>query len=353
MKKFCLQNIYSRLSDEESRFLFKERLHYALTGDRRQMINAISEKRFSSMNEKRGYYEELLGSRKKCFLFGSGASSRGAFFGLSNICWQAFIDNDYSKIGRPDILPVISFQEFIENSENAVVFIASPLYGTEMRQQLINSGFSKDFIIDFYLAFAQYFDLPYLKPQKNEFFIDVGGFDGSSTRDFFRWIHNIGEGGERDDKSIIFEPNLELSNICKENLQKWKCHNVKIVNKALWHKKETLKFHVEKGKKDNSRINSDGEEIIETISLDDYLKDEKEPVTFIKMDIEGAELNALKGAEKTIRELKPKLAICIYHKPEDIWEIPSLLLDYVPDYKFYIRHYNFSANETVLYALQD
>jgi hypothetical protein len=87
------------------------------------------------------------------------------------------------------------------------------------------------------------------------------------------------------------------------------------------------------------------------ISLDEYLKNEKEPVTFIKMDLEGAELNALKGAEQTIKEQKPKLAISIYHKPEDIWEIPNLLLELVPDYKFYIRHYTLIGAETVLYAL--
>jgi hypothetical protein len=70
------------------------------------------------------------------------------------------------------------------------------------------------------------------------------------------------------------------------------------------------------------------------------------------MDIEGAELNALKGAERIIREQKPKLAICIYHKPEDVWKIPSLLLDFVPDYKFYIRHYFYSSFwNTVLFAL--
>jgi hypothetical protein len=71
------------------------------------------------------------------------------------------------------------------------------------------------------------------------------------------------------------------------------------------------------------------------------------------MDIEGAELNALKGAEQIIKRYKPKLAICIYHKPEDIWTIPNLLLEFVPDYQFYIRHYSLTCFETVLYALHN
>lgn len=67
--------------------------------------------------------------------------------------------------------------------------------------------------------------------------------------------------------------------------------------------------------------------------------------------IEGAEYEALLGAKNTIKKYKPKCAISIYHKRCDIWEIPILLLSYNPDYKFYLRTYSFSGNDTVLYAL--
>ena len=69
------------------------------------------------------------------------------------------------------------------------------------------------------------------------------------------------------------------------------------------------------------------------------------------MDIEGAELEALKGAEETIKRYRPKLAICVYHKPEDIVEIPKYILNINPDYKLYLRHYSDNAGETVLYAI--
>lgn len=69
------------------------------------------------------------------------------------------------------------------------------------------------------------------------------------------------------------------------------------------------------------------------------------------MDIEGSELNAIKGSNKVIKEQKPKLAISIYHKQKDILDIPNLLLQYNPDYQLYLRHYSFVAYETVLYAL--
>jgi FkbM family methyltransferase len=75
-----------------------------------------------------------------------------------------------------------------------------------------------------------------------------------------------------------------------------------------------------------------------------------EKVDFIKMDIEGAELNALKGAEETIRRFKPKLAITVYHNLKDFWEIPEWLESLGLGYKFYLRHFTIHAEETVLFA---
>ncbi|MCL2101282.1 MAG: FkbM family methyltransferase, partial [Fibromonadales bacterium] len=264
MQKFSLEPIYSRLGDDESRFLFEKRLCYSLTGDMQGMVRA--------MNNENSVYKKLKETEKTLFLFGAGARSHRTINVTPEIPWQAFIDNDKSKLGKSDTLPIISFEEFIKNSENAMVFISSYAYGFEMKQQLISNDFPENYIVSYP---NQYFDLPYLKPQKNEFFIDAGGYDGFSTRDFFSW----GEG-----RSIIFEPNLIQCNICKNNMQS--CDKVQVVNKGLWYKKETLNFYKNQKLPSSSHINPDGEEIIEAISLDEYLKDEKEPVTFIKMDVE-------------------------------------------------------------------
>ena len=74
-------------------------------------------------------------------------------------------------------------------------------------------------------------------------------------------------------------------------------------------------------------------------------------VTFIKMDIEGAEYPALQAAEEVIKNDKPKLAIAVYHCPEDILRIPELILQYNPNYRLYLRHYSPFENETILYAI--
>ncbi len=76
-----------------------------------------------------------------------------------------------------------------------------------------------------------------------------------------------------------------------------------------------------------------------------------EDVTFIKMDVEGAEMKALMGAQNIIISKRPKLAICIYHMPpEDFWEIPIYIKSLVPEYKIFIRHYNFDILDTICYA---
>lgn len=89
--------------------------------------------------------------------------------------------------------------------------------------------------------------------------------------------------------------------------------------------------------------------LIEAKTIDSLI-DEK--VTYLKMDIEGTELKALLGAKETILRSKPKLAICVYHKPEDLIEIPLLLKGLVSDYRFFLRHYSNNDSETVLYAVR-
>lgn len=87
---------------------------------------------------------------------------------------------------------------------------------------------------------------------------------------------------------------------------------------------------------------------VDVITLDAYLKGK--PVTLVKMDVEGAEMSVLRGMKETITRHKPRLAVCVYHKHQDILEITSYLLELVPEYKFYLRHYNSNETETVLFC---
>ena len=121
---------------------------------------------------------------------------------------------------------------------------------------------------------------------------------------------------------------------------------VTLIEKGAWSKKGEIGFSG--NGMIMGHVDSNATESIKVDTIDNVLHGER--VTFIKMDIEGSELEALRGAEESIRKYKPRLAICIYHKPEDIWTLPLELLKFNPEYQFLIRPYWSTDCETVLYA---
>lgn len=125
--------------------------------------------------------------------------------------------------------------------------------------------------------------------------------------------------------------------------------NVVVVPCGMWREKTQLKFSAKNNS--GSRFVSEGEQEVQMVdvdSIDNVCAEDK--VTFIKMDIEGSELAALEGAVSVIKRDKPRLAICVYHKPEDLYEIPFWIKKAVPEYKLYLRHHDASEHDTVLYA---
>lgn len=100
-----------------------------------------------------------------------------------------------------------------------------------------------------------------------------------------------------------------------------------------------------------SYISEEGKFKIKTKSIDNYFKDI--PITFIKMDIEESEKEALLGGKNVIQRDRLMLAICIYNKPQDLWEIPLIIKEILPQYKIYIRHHRADLYETVCYAVAE
>lgn len=142
------------------------------------------------------------------------------------------------------------------------------------------------------------------------------------------------------EKIVIYEPMKE--NIVNVEHTVRNLKNVEIHNKALWNKKELLQFSFDGA---GSSIDKNG------ITVEAEPLDPDSKVTFVKMDIEGAEMNALEGMKSIIMEQKPKLAICIYHLYDDLWNIPKYIHELVPEYKLYMRHYSKINEETVIYAI--
>jgi len=262
--------------------------------------------------------------------------------------WKAVVDsNPINK--RVTGIEVLSFDEFVKKYKGEYVVISSYKNAQEMEKQLQDCGIPNERIIYAGSIIYQltekavYFDLKELLPcRKHEIFVDAGCFDGATTKQFLEWCN--GEG-----YSYCLEPDVQNIAAIRKNL--YNSEKYAIIDKALWSKTKVL-FMNFKGNCATSIVGSDNQDNsqrIEAAALDDLLQDKE--VTYIKMDIEGAELEALHGAEKIITGQKPRLAISVYHKLEDIWTIPQIILQYNLDYKLYLRHYSFADYDTVLYAV--
>lgn len=199
---------------------------------------------------------------------------------------------------------------------------------------------------------SQYFVEDIIQFQEGEVFIDCGGFDGMTSIDFAKRAEFCGGGYKR---IVIFEPDQANFKVLKKNVKGRE--GICIFNKGVWDKTKKVKFYT--GQKSSSGVvdlanqKRDDKNIKMTaaVAMDDVA--ECQDATFIKMDVEGAELMALKGAEKIIKRNKPKLAVCIYHSDQDMLEIIQYIHQLVPEYKLYVRQHSNMYYETVLYAVYE
>lgn len=200
----------------------------------------------------------------------------------------------------------------------------------------------------------QYFEIPeFYIPCINEVFVDCGAYVGDTLEKYI----NIKGGTFK--KIYCFEPTektFHALNIRKDRLLKeWALEEKQIVTEEkIVASKKGIKYFIDNG---NGKISNRSieEKFIEskekiTVSLDEYFADKEEKPTFIKADIEGEEVEMLEGAAEIITERIPLLAICVYHKIDDLYEIPIFIKKLNPKYKMAIRHHTPSYWETVLYC---
>jgi FkbM family methyltransferase len=173
----------------------------------------------------------------------------------------------------------------------------------------------------------------------NEVYVDAGAYDGDSIR----WFKERVAGHYQ--RIVAFEPDPKTYARLKENFAS--DDRVEAINAGLHREKAALRF-----RNDASRgaiFTQDGEASIDVVSLDEVLAGKR--ASYIKMNIEGAEIDALHGARKTIARWLPKLAISVYHRPSDLWRIPQLVRQLSPHYELYLRQHDGGVIETVLYAI--
>lgn len=183
----------------------------------------------------------------------------------------------------------------------------------------------------------EFFAEDVLRFSPNEVFVDGGAFDGDSFLRFAAMAPNFR-------KAYLFEPD---GKICKRAEQKiGDDPRVSICNYGLWSSKKELRFSSTGGM--DGAISEDGEICVPVVSVDDFVADN---VTHIKLDVEGAEEEALRGASRTISTNRPKMAIALYHRAADLWHLPAQIEALGGRYNYSIRHYSHTVDDTIVYAL--
>ena len=260
--------------------------------------------------------------------------------GFTHFNYLAFFKYSGLELVAPPFM--LDFKEDFSKNHNRYQTVYDLLWDDMSRttfEKVINFKISFDFT--FMKGFAndhegQYFDKNILPIIKGIRFVDGGGYVGDTATEVIKNYPDF-------QKIYLIEPIVQHLEIAKRELGH--IENIEFIPVGLSDTTSTVAFNEEKS---FSTIYGKGDRNIKIDTIDNLIQ---EPIDYIKLDIEGAEQEAILGAKQCIKKHHPVLAVCIYHKAEDWYKIPELVLAIRPDYKIYLRHYMEGIFETVMYFI--
>ena len=242
---------------------------------------------------------------------------------------------------------------FDNNAIEKLFLLLSDQRSRDILKNIIN--FRKTLSFDYYVypdENIQYFpnDINLFNNIKHLNFVDCGGFIGDTVQETLKYcknndivVNNI-ISFEADSKNIL-KLNNEISQQRKNNQN----INFTIYPAGVWNQNTILHFSNDGDSASAIVEKSKNTIAIPVFSLDSTISNIS--INYVKMDIEGAEREAIRGMKNILLEQSPILAICLYHNPRDLWEIPLLINNINPNYNMYIRVYGHLFLETVLYCI--
>lgn len=230
----------------------------------------------------------------------------------------------------PDLAVIgegILTKEYLKNNKNDIEFIYSRLADEQSKKVFKNvleyklSG-DINLLFDCETTVGEAYD-NILKLNDNETYIDLGAYRGDTVDEFLGKVGGF-------NKIYAVEPDIKsYKKLCLAHSDKAECINAAVSNSV-----GKVAFNTK-----NSRSSAVGEggSLIDAISVDSL----SQGATYIKMDVEGNEKNAIIGAKDTIKAFAPKLNIAAYHRVYDLIDLPLEVLKIEPDYKVYLRHFKY------------
>lgn len=355
-------------------------------------------------------YMPHLCKMRKVYIFGTKELGIKAYRGCikQGVTIKAFIDNDISKIGREiNGVKIYGLNAISRLEDDEIIIIATLSYWSDIQAQLEQCGikqyvpypvlslystcfevadtcfqnlvediwqrrneyiglFNKmadetsRLVLNDILLFRMSFDINYLRNAYNlstqgqiqyfdseiihltekEVFVDAGAYKGETTVTFIQQVNGI------YDRIYIFEPDNQLLNECKKNLKE---HSDIVFYEAGTGDREGIyQFALTGGL--GGKFCDKGEDIVKIYTLDQHIE---KAITYIKMDVEGFELETIQGAAMQIMKNQPKLAISAYHKATDLLDIINTIQKMVFTYKIYLRHYTQTCFDIDLYFVNE
>lgn len=331
--------LYNSLADDLSKTLFLDRVLFSITREWKYVYQLIEDSMPELFDSVRS-----IDDNRELIIYGAGVNCDTAVYAcrkmgknISLIC-----DKNTAMHGKKyQGIDIISPDELIRLHKDACILISTTRYMNEVllflkqhfdEQQIIPLANEK--VME--RIKMQYFD-ECVGTRDDEVFIDGGCYDFETCEVLLSKC--------KPKKIYAFEPDEENYHVVMDAVKKANNCDIEVIKKGLWDESCTLHFT---SMKDCSRVDGNGDCNVEVVALDQVISDQ---ITFVKMDIEGSEMKALEGAQNLIKKYKPRLAICIYHKPEDVIDILEYIKSLVPEYKLYIRHHAINQCETVVYAV--
>lgn len=344
IRKFCLE--FSK-EGPKSKYIFGNNIYTKQLVNHLRIDAIIDEKTVDKSYNNIPIISLKDANKDSMILVASGGQTQTILSKLNSLNYECL---DYFAFYKNTNLPLIDvvfnegFESCYNDNEDKFLEIYNRLCDEESKRifsKIVN--FRLSYEIEYLKGFSnneknQYWE-PFLNLKKNnESFLDIGCYDAYTSLEFIKRHENYSS-------LHIFEPIPSNYKICQEKLKGFK--GISFYKVALSDKKNTLNF-LENGS--GSVASEKGSLKIKTDLLDNIIAKDSKP-TYIKMDVEGSELEVIKGAKNTIKKHHPKLAISIYHKPEDFFNIPIQILSIYEEYDLYIRHYTETIYETVMFFI--
>jgi|GEM_PF-1978413 len=190
-----------------------------------------------------------------------------------------------------------------------------------------------------------YFPSSEFSPGNHESFLDVGGFTGDTIKEF----HQVKHGAYN--KIISLEPGDKNFLELQRTVADLHIPRVTAIKVGAWHEKSVLRFTTKAMHIDNE-VSETGASEIQVDTIDAILQQLSSAISLIKLDINGAEYNALSGARQSINKYRPNIVVRL-HKKEDFYRLPILLKEIAPDMKLYLRQRNYMSMMLIMYGVFD